>query len=1496
MAAMSNPKKVVTLLLLAVCVTSPTRAAGAVVINEFMAANNSFVTDPQGQYEDWIELHNVGDTPVDVGGMYLTDDIEAPTRWRIPFDNPTATTIAPGGFLVIWADNDVADGPLHAAFALSAGGEELALFDTDGLSLIDSVAFGEQTADTSYGRFPDATDNWRFMLFATPSGPNVGAYEGVVADTKFSRDRGFYDEPFDLTIACATSGALIYYCTDGSEPYVSGGRVSVGKAYTGPIRIARTTSLRAVAVKPGWMSSNTDTQTYIFPAQVASQSTAPVGFPTSWRGTTADYAMDPDVVNDPRYRDQLTDALLSLPSMSLVMTNGDLFDSSAGIYANPRSEGVSWERPCSMELIYPDGTKGMQVDCGVRIQGGYFRSNSACRKHSFRLLFKAVYGPTKLRYPLFGADAAQEFDTITLRAGANDGYTWNAAYETEQYTRDELGRRLQVATGNAGSHGMFVHLYVNGLYWGLYNPCERPDASFSATYYGGDKDNWDSIHDLSASNGSTTAWNQMVSLCRNAAGSNDAYQQLQGNRPDGTPDPDIPHLLDVPNYIDYLIVNLWGGNWDWPWKNWWAARDRSPGSTGFKFYCWDYENTMGNNRGRSPLNKNALRNNFSSAGQPHQHLEDNAEYRMLFADRVHRLFFNDGPLTTASLIARYDEMAATVEKAIITESARWGDQHNHPPLTQQQWYNERDWILNTYLPQRSDIVLQQFRSAGLYPYVNAPAFNVNGSYRHGGHVATSDRIAMTGAGAAVWFTVDGNDPRMPALAPPGDDGDDDDGVLVAENAAKRVLVPAGAVGDTWKTDPDFDDTAWLSGTGGVGYERSAGYQSYFNIDLRDPMYGQQTTCYIRIPFTLDGDPGELDAVQLRVRYDDGFIAYLNGFEIARRNFAGEPAWNSFADAQNSDGDAVNWEDIPLVDAADKLRQGENVLAIHGLNISTTSSDFLISVMLATGGAGTPQGGAVSPTAARYTGPLTLTKSARVKARALSGDTWSALSEAVFAVGPVAEKLRISEIMYHPAATGSPDDPSTEYVELTNIGGETIDLNLVKFTNGIDFTFGSFELAPGDYCLVVRNVTAFDGKYGAGFNIAGQYSGSLNNAGERIELRDAVGAVIHDFRFEDDWFDITDGQGFSLTVKDPAGDPNNFDGKRAWRPSAYVGGSPGYDDTGEVPELGSVVISELLANSVGNEPDWIELHNTTNQPIGLGGWFLSDDADLLTKYEIAAGIVLPASGYLVFDQDHHFDNRNDPGCHERFALSRDGETVYLHSGAQGELTGYSEQERFDASDPGVSLGRHLKSTGTYNFVALRAPTPGVANADPQVGPVVISEIMYHPAASSGVEYVELLNISDVVVTLYDADRDGPWRFTDDPDNPGIDCLFPTDEPVTLAPNEYLILTKDASLLTSSYTIPDGVQVFAWGAGNLANDGEKVQLSKPGAEDDSERHWIRVDRVVYSDGANPDEFATGVDPWPTEPDGQGSSLGRIAPAAYGNDPANWQAITPSPGSAD
>jgi len=822
------------------------------VINEVMAANSSTIRDPQGEYDDWIEIHNASDQPIDVGGMYLTDDFEQPTKWQIPDNNPAATTVPAHGYLLIWADNDIDQPGHHANFNLNADGEQVGLFALDGHSLVDSITFADQAADVSYGRYPDGGREDRFFGYPTPGAQNSGAYLGRVADTQFSADRGFYDQAFEVAITCETPEAAIYYTLDGTQPYVTGGRFPTGKIYFSPIPINRTTCLRAVAIKPGWMSSNVDTQSYIFLDNVIRQPSSPPNFPGSWGSTSADYQMDPDIVN--AHIDRIRDDLKSLPTMSLVMQLPDLFDSSKGIYANWSRSGLAWERPGSIELIHPDGSKSFQANCGVRIYGGVGRRE---KKKTFRLMFKGIYGPTRLRYPLFGQDAAGEFDCLILRANFNDGYPFGKA--CTQHIRDEYVRRLQLALGHPSSHGIFVHLYVNGLYWGLYNPVERPESSFAASYFGGDKEDWDALNSGRPVGDSTTAsYNALLNLARQGLQTNEAYQRFQGNYPDGTPNPDYVDYLDIENYIDYMIINLYVGNTDWPGHNWYAAFNRV-NPTGWKSFSWDAEWVIGLIVGHgldSYLNEN-MTGVSNSLCEPYARLRSNSEFRLLFADHVHRAFFNGGPMYVDPYnsqwnpqypqrnrpAALYAELANSIERAMIAESARWGDVSRSTPYTVQQWRDQRDEILYTYMRQRSGIVLDQLRSANLYPQVDAPVFQVNGSYQHGGRISEQDRLSIASADGTIYYTLDTFDPRL-SIGSQGT-GSSSSTVLVNEGGAKRVLVPAGSVSDNWKGGAAFDDSTWISGTGGVGYEANSGYEALINIDLRGQMYNGNTSCYIR---------------------------------------------------------------------------------------------------------------------------------------------------------------------------------------------------------------------------------------------------------------------------------------------------------------------------------------------------------------------------------------------------------------------------------------------------------------------------------------------------------------------------------------------------------------------------------------------------------------------------------------------------------------------------
>ncbi|MHC4744105.1 MAG: FN3 associated domain-containing protein, partial [Planctomycetota bacterium] len=871
----------------------------------------------------------------------------------------------------------------------------------------------------------------QYFTTATPGQFNVSGAMNIVADTQFSVDRGFYDMPFDVAITCDTPGVTIHYTLDGSAP-----SESHGNEYFVPIRISSTICLRAMAFRPGWVSTNVDTQTYIFLSQVIRQPNRPFGFPERWGSTTADYEMDPEVVNDSEYRGRMRDSLLSLPTMSIVTETDNIFG-PGGIYSNSSSAGVAWERPASVEYFFPDGTTGFQVNAGLRIYGGNpFRGMNLTRKKSFRLLFKRQYGPTKLNYRLFDSpDAASRFDTIVLRAGSNDG--WNNWGDADtQYIVDEFMHRFQLETGQVSPHGIFVHLYINGLYWGLYHPTERPMASFCANYYGGDKEEWDALNSGTPTGESrTTTWNAMLSQVGGGLTDTESYQRIQGNNPDGTNNPAYDDLLDIENYIDWMFTNFWGGTGDWPNHNFFAACRRPPNATGFKFINWDSEGAI-----VIWSNLNANVTGVSSNGaRPYVTLRENEEFRMLFADHIYRHMFNGGPGTTEASYARYKELADQVELAIIAESARWGDQSRSRPYTLADWQNSRDYILNTYMQRRPAIVLGQLRNAGLYPSIDPPAFNINGRPQHGGQIPSTHVLSMTAPLGMIYYTTDGNDPRLPTQL-----NIISDVTLVEENTAKRVIVPSGPISSNWKGGGRFDDSAWTLVTGnpgGVGYERSSGYQNFISLDLEAQMYNGNTSCYIRIPFTADPAlvPG-FNFMKLRIRYDDGFVAYLNGTEVARRNAPGTLSWNSSSSGTHSDSAAVNLESIDISAYTDILKQGSNILAIHGLNTSRTSSDLLISCKLEAGES-SPVGDFLSGSAIRYDGPLQLAESTTFKTRLLNGAVWSALSKVTFAVGPVADNLRITEIMYNPQYTGNPDEPKREFIELKNIGTETLNLNL-----------------------------------------------------------------------------------------------------------------------------------------------------------------------------------------------------------------------------------------------------------------------------------------------------------------------------------------------------------------------------------------------------------------------------------------------------------------------
>ncbi len=739
--------------------------AADVRINEFLASNGGGLTDEDGDSEDWMELRNMTGVAIDLAEWSLTDDADSPRKWEFP-----STIIQPGGQVVVFASGKNRTSPrLHTNFSLDAAGEYLALVRPDGrIEHEFAPVYEEQRRNISYG-YNVAGTSLVFFTTPTPGTPNAAGVADFVKDVNFSHSRGFFDQAFDLTLSSETAGATIRYTLNGSAP-----TATTGTIYTGPIPIRVTTVIRAAAFAVNLQPTPVETETYFFVDDIIRQcptGQAPTGWPASWGANTVDYGMDPDVVNNPLYSGTIRNDLKSLPSISIVVNLPDLFNSTTGIYANPGNDGRAWERPCSVELIHPDGKEGFQINAGLRIRGGFSRSTSN-PKHAFRLFFREEYGAGKLVYPMFGNRGTDTFDGIDLRTFQN--YSWSFQGDsTGIFMRDQFSRDTQEDMGHNAERGEYYHLYINGQYWGIFNSCERPEASYAESYHGGSKEDYDVVkvepYTVVATDGTMAAWTSLYNQVKTGVTTASAYQRLLGNNPDGTPNTSYPVLVDLPNLIDYMLVIIYAGNKDAPISNflgnsspnnWFGFRNRRiEARQGFQFFAHDAEHTLLvgdlniDRTGPWPAGDSSVAT--SSPQWIFQRLWANAEFKLTVADHVHRHFFNGGLLTPEKNRERLMRRKNEIDRAVVAESARWGDAKRTSPLTRSDWQNAVNAVLNNYFPQRSGIVLNQLRAKGLYPNIVAPTFS-----QHGGPINAGFSLTMTAPSGDIYYTLDESDPRL----------------------------------------------------------------------------------------------------------------------------------------------------------------------------------------------------------------------------------------------------------------------------------------------------------------------------------------------------------------------------------------------------------------------------------------------------------------------------------------------------------------------------------------------------------------------------------------------------------------------------------------------------------------------------------------------------------------------------------------------------------------
>lgn len=750
---------------------------GPLIISELMASNASTLADEDSEYHDWIEIHNPSDSPISLADWSLTDRSTDPKRWQFP-----EVALGADQYLVVFASgkNRIRpDEPLHTNFRLSRDGEYLALLAPDqSVSHEYAPAFPALADDQSYGVTADGAE--AFFATPTPGMANRDTHQFAAA-AQFSVVSGFFQDAFSLTLASESPHATILYSLDGSDPGNGHGLV-----YGEPLAISGSTVVRAIATAPGFEPSDITTASYLFLADVLQQTNAraiQAGWPETWGDRSANYGMSSRIVGpndryDGKYVAAVGDALQQVTSLSLVV-DPDAFLGQQGIYSHPFQAEL--EAAVAGELIDPHTGSLVSFGAGMRLQGGISRFIAS--KNSLRLKFQSQYGESQLEYPLFGS-GGDRFDGIVLRSSGGEIFAPGGLH----YIRDAFARRLQLSTGQPSPRSQFVHLYINGWYWGIYEATERPDAQFAANYADGDKDEYDVLNggglaDESDTviNGNATAWNQLRQLTdqmrqtNQVARRHELYMQILGQHSDGTDNPNYERLLDVDNYIDYLLVQWYVQNTDWPHRNYYMARRRGPESVGFQFYVWDSEFIMSiDNHWDGDLTQFGQLERIGPASL-FPGLYASEAFRVRFADRAARMFAPNGPLYTNSDSPNFDParpddnlpakiwhtLIQETQDLIVPESARWSDVSNLPLpvdniLTRDEvWLPRVNQAYTHFFPNRTQTLEQELQMADLYR--TPPVLDLLGDI-----ASSQTRLTLqTNPDALIYYTLDGSDPMLP---------------------------------------------------------------------------------------------------------------------------------------------------------------------------------------------------------------------------------------------------------------------------------------------------------------------------------------------------------------------------------------------------------------------------------------------------------------------------------------------------------------------------------------------------------------------------------------------------------------------------------------------------------------------------------------------------------------------------------------------------------------
>lgn len=676
-------------------------------INELMSSNGSTIQDEDGDYPDWVEIYNAGDEPVNLMGYGLSDRPNNPFKWRFP-----QWVIAPGEYLIVFAsDKNRTTGPyLHTSWAISAEGEEIVLADSNGTILDRSDAL-PIPRDVSYGRKPDGGPDWFFFNQPTPGAPNTTeGYLNTLEPVVFSIGGGFYDNPVTLALSHPVPGTQIRYTLDGSVP------TEASPLYQGPLQITdRTPQPNGISMIP---TNSTNHWPPWKPAEENIRKATVVrasAFKTGYRQSRADaqtYFVGLGGVD--RYQ---------IPVVSISTDPSNLFDEAVGIYVpgllyepgnsfsgNYYGSGDEWERPASFEFFEPGGFRAYADNCGVRIHGGWSRSFP---QKSFRLYFASRYGQDMLFYQIFPGNSVEAYKRVLLRNSGND---WWKAMMRDSVVQGLIGNDVLATQASRMSA-----VYVNGEYWGLLRLRERHDKYYLSTHYGVDPDAVDFLEYVNTVvEGSNESWVELLSyINQNDTAQPEVYSQ-------------ISQQIDIDNYIDYLVTEIYSRNSDWPMNNNRFWRPQQPGAK-WQWLIHDLDSGFGWTGEDNAVAHNTLgfalevglqdANNADSATFLFRNLLRNRSFREQFinrmADRLNTTFQPE------NVIAKIDQAQNELSPYMEEHIQRWGY-----PANYDKWLEEVD-VLRDFARERPAWVRRHFEEF----------FSLNGS------VEISLNVSPAGAGS-----------------------------------------------------------------------------------------------------------------------------------------------------------------------------------------------------------------------------------------------------------------------------------------------------------------------------------------------------------------------------------------------------------------------------------------------------------------------------------------------------------------------------------------------------------------------------------------------------------------------------------------------------------------------------------------------------------------------------------------------------------------------------